>query len=176
MDKGSIDLAREFAALGEQSTSGEMLTRQLRTAAQVINLNLGVRVLGATLSSFDTHRDQRWMHNHLLTDLDTAIETFYATLDPAWAGQVVLMTFSEFGRRAGDNGSGTDHGTSAPLLVIGDRVRGGLHGTHPSLTDLGQPRRPARDVDFRSCTPRLLARWMGADPTAILRRPYPRLL
>jgi uncharacterized protein (DUF1501 family) len=175
MGRDSIDLAREFAPLGVPSTDGGSLTRQLRTAASVINLNLGVRVLNATLASFDTHHSQPWTHNFLLGDLDAAIDTFYRTLDDRWADQVVIMTFSEFGRRAADNGSGTDHGTSAPLLVIGDRVRGGLHGRYPSLTELDERGDLEVTVDFRSVYASVLGGWLGADPVPILGAAYPQL-
>ncbi|MCB0976468.1 MAG: DUF1501 domain-containing protein [Acidimicrobiales bacterium] len=175
MDRECIDLAREFVRLGDPSSDGDDLTRQLRTAAKVVNLNIGVRVIGATLASFDTHRTQAWMHNHLLSDLDEAIDVFYSTLDAQWADQVVIMTFSEFGRRAGDNGSGTDHGTSAPLLVVGDRVRGGLHGRYPSLTALDERGDLEVHVDFRSVYASVLQRWLGADATQILGGTYPQL-
>ncbi|MBX3312722.1 MAG: DUF1501 domain-containing protein [Actinobacteria bacterium] len=175
MDRDSIDLSREFARMGTPSTEGQSLTRQLCTAARIINLNVGTRVLNATLASFDTHRNQGWTHNFLLSDLDEAVDVFYRTLDPKWADQVVIMTFSEFGRRAGDNGSGTDHGTSAPLLVIGDRVRGGLHGQYPSLVDLDERGDLAVTTDFRSVYASVLARWLGGDPGTLLGGSYPEL-
>ena len=173
----ALSRARDVTPAFADASVGQAasLTAQLHRAALLINANVGTRVLGATLESFDTHRDQRWMHNHLLTDFDAAIERFYAVLDPKWADQVVLMTFSEFGRRAQDNGSGTDHGTSAPHVVIGDRVRGGLHGTQPSLTDLDSRGDLRVTVDLRSMYASVLGGWMGVDPAPILGGSYPQI-
>lgn len=172
LNRSAVDRAREFSPLyGADLPAGD-LTRQLELAARVVNLNVGVRVLGATFGSFDTHDDQRYTHHQLMVDLDRAVDRFYATLHPAWAGQVVLMTFSEFGRRATENGSGTDHGTAAPMLVIGDRVRGGLYGTQPSLTDLDRRGDLRVTTDFRSVYASVLGGWLGADPKAVLGGTY----
>ncbi|MCB0976466.1 MAG: DUF1501 domain-containing protein [Acidimicrobiales bacterium] len=173
VNKLTMERASDFAtAFAGGGPTDDSLSAQLYRAARVINANVGVRVLGATLASFDTHRDQAWMHNHLLEDFDAAIDGFYRTLDPRWADQVVIMTFSEFGRRAADNGSGTDHGTSAPLFVIGDRVRGGLHGTQPSMTDLDSRGDLRVHVDFRTVYASVLGGWMGVDPKPILGADY----
>lgn len=169
----TMERANDFAtAFVPGGPVDDSLTAQLVRAARVINANVGARVLGATLASFDTHRDQAWMHNFLLSDFDNAIDAFYKTLDPRWADQVVIMTFSEFGRRAADNGSGTDHGTSAPLFVIGDRVRGGLHGSQPSMTDLDSRGDLRVLVDFRSVYSSVVGGWMGIDPAPILGGQY----
>lgn len=175
LGRTSIDRARELGALGAPPTDSGSLTRQLKTAAKLINLDLGVRVIGATLGSFDTHNNQRWMHANLLSDLDAAIDGFYRTLAPAWAGRVVIMTFSEFGRRAEATGTGTDHGTSSPLFVIGDRVRGGMVGRQPSLSELDARGDIAVTTDFRSVYASVLARWLRAEPRSILGGAYPEL-
>ena len=79
------------------------------------------------------------------------------------------MTWSEFGRRVEDNESGgTDHGTSAPMFVLGSRVRGGLFGEPPSLTDLDPTATWKYSVDFRSVYSSILANWIDADPIQIL--------
>ncbi len=88
--------------------------------------------------------------------LDNAIEAFFATLSAKWLPHVAMMTFSEFGRRPEENGDGgTDHGTAAPHFVIGDHVKGGLHGAQPSLTKPRQQRelRPEPSTSAR-CTRR----------------------
>ncbi len=176
-DRAAIDLAREYAPLfgsGVTLPPGR-LTGQLDTAARLINLNLGAKVIGATFGSFDTHDTQLYWHRELLTDLDNAIAAFYARLDPKWASQVVFLTFSEFGRRAAENGSGTDHGTSGPMFVIGDRVRGGLYGRQPSLSGLDSRGDLAVHVDFRSVYASVLGGWLGVDPKPILGGDYPDL-
>jgi uncharacterized protein (DUF1501 family) len=82
---------------------------------------------------------------------------------------VVLMTFSEFGRRVKQNGSnGTDHGTAAPMFIIGNRVQGGMYGTYPSLGDLDSNADLKFNADFRSVYAGMLRDVVGADPTPIL--------
>lgn len=176
-NRHAIDNARTFepAYVGSTGNGDTSLVTQMRRAAAVINANLGVRVFGVSIGSFDTHSSQMWQHQNLLEDFDAAIEAFYAGLDATWRDQVLIMTFSEFGRRVAESASGTDHGTAAPVLVIGDRVRGGLHGTQPSLTDLDTFGDPSPTVDFRSVYASVLEGWLGVDSTPILGRSYPTL-
>jgi len=142
--------------------------RQMALCAHLINANVGIRVLNVTGFGFDTHADQAGTHSQLLTELDTAIETFYKTLNPTLSKQVALMTFSEFGRRVASNGTGTDHGSAAPLFVIGEGVKGGLYGEHPSLANLDQNGNMKASVDFRSVYGTVLDDWMDADSTQLL--------
>jgi uncharacterized protein (DUF1501 family) len=91
------------------------------------------------------------------------------------ADKVLMMQWSEFGRRPGENASfGTDHGTSSSLFVIGDPVRGGLYGEHPSLaaSNLDDAGNPGLAVDFRSVYATILERWLGADSRAVLGAQY----
>jgi uncharacterized protein (DUF1501 family) len=147
--------------------------RQLALAAHLINANLGIRVFGTSFGSFDTHAGQGWQHAQLLTDLDGAIDAFFAALAPRWRGQVALMTFSEFGRRPEQNGDdGTDHGTASVMFVVGDNVRGGLHGGQPSLTDLDASGNLKPSVDFRAVYATVLSKWLRADDRELLGRTY----
>jgi uncharacterized protein (DUF1501 family) len=83
--------------------------------------------------------------------------------------EVVLVTFSEFGRRPLQNGSdGTDHGTAEPMFIMGGRVRGGLYGSYPSLTDLDDNGDLKFSTDFRAVYAGLLRDHMGIDPTPVL--------
>jgi uncharacterized protein (DUF1501 family) len=111
-----------------------------------------------------------------MTELSGAVSAFYADMAAQGrANQVLLMTFSEFGRRPQENGSqGTDHGTAAPMLIVGGGVKGGLYGETPSLTNLddGNLR---YSTDFRSVYSTVLARWMGADPTPAVLGTFPPL-
>ena len=145
------------------------LQRQLIMAANVVNADLGVRVISVVYGGFDTHDDQTGWHSHLLSDLDTSIESFYARVDPTRSNRVTILTYSEFGRRVEENTSGgTDHGSASSSFVIGDNVRGGIHGATPSLTNLDRDDNRRASVDFRSVYSTLLGSWLGADPVPIV--------
>ena len=150
------------------------IEQQLALAAHLINANLGIRVFDTALDGFDTHSDQPGWHSTLMGRLDGAIDVFYKALAPRWRSQVTLMTFSEFGRRPDQNGDdGTDHGTAAPLLVIGDHVNGGLHGVQPSLTNLDNDDNLIPTVDFRAVYASVLRTWLRVDDQAVLGHNYP---
>lgn len=147
--------------------AGSGLATQLAIVSRLIRGGLGARVYHVSIGGFDTHAGQAGTHAALLTALSAALEAFFADLDAdGAAGRVLVATFSEFGRRVRENGSaGTDHGTSAPMLLVGPGVRGGLHGVAPDLSDLdpGGNLRPA--VDFRAVFGSLLRDWFGTpDP------------
>jgi uncharacterized protein (DUF1501 family) len=149
------------------------ISQQLVLAAHLINANLGIRVIDAGLDGFDTHSDQAVWHATLMTRLDDAIDAFYLALDPRWRPQVTFMTFSEFGRRPEENGDhGTDHGSAAPLFVIGDNVNGGLHGAQPSLTQLDNNGNLVPAVDFRSVYSDILSTWLNVDAGGVLGGSY----
>jgi uncharacterized protein (DUF1501 family) len=164
------------AGWGTTTPAGDLVPG-MDMAARLINLNLGVRVISlATKGSFDTHAGQLAAHRSRLADLDAAIEHFYRLLSPSLAGRVTLMTFSEFGRRAKENGSGgTDHGTASSLLLVGDRVAAGMHGAQPSLDALDGNGNLAVPVDFRSVYASVLQSWLKSTPSSILGASYPTL-
>src|SRR6185437_7196160 len=87
---------------------------------------------------FDTHSGEKAKHDQLMSDVDGALSAFYEDLEGMGiADRVTVMAFSEFGRRVQENaGGGTDHGTAAPMFIVGGRVKGGIYGAPPSLTDL----------------------------------------
>mgnify|MGYP003334964374 FL=1 len=125
--------------------------RQLDLATRLLMAKVPVVTIKVALGGFDTHAGQVPVHERLLAALATNLAILRRNLIAAdlW-NDVVVMTYSEFGRRAKQNASGgTDHGTSAPHFVMGGKVRGGLHGVYPSLTDLadGDLR---HTVDFRN--------------------------
>jgi uncharacterized protein (DUF1501 family) len=110
-----------------------------------------VVAIKTALGGFDTHANQIQPHERLLSFLAASLATLRKNLIAAdlW-NDVVVMTYSEFGRRAKQNASGgTDHGTAAPLFVMGGGVKGGLYGAYPSLGDL-QDGDLRHTVDFRS--------------------------
>jgi uncharacterized protein (DUF1501 family) len=121
-----------------------------------------VPVVKVTHGGFDTHARQRATHDRLLLELAEGLEALREALHKAgrW-DDVLVMTYSEFGRRASENASGgTDHGTAAPQLLMGGAVKGGLYGQPPSLEDLdGEDLRYT--VDFRSLYTTVAQEWWG---------------
>ncbi len=115
------------------------LNSQLSVVSRLINANLGVRVFNVSFGSFDTHSAETGTHADLLSQLDGAVEQFFASLGSGFAGRVTLMTFSEFGRRPQLNSSGgTDHGTASPMFLMGDKVRGAyMARSHRSPFSMG---------------------------------------
>ncbi len=112
--------------------------RRLETAASLLASRVSVLAIKVTHNGFDTHANQGPQHQRLLRELALGLAAFRAAMMEIgrWS-DVLVMTYSEFGRRAAENGSGgTDHGTAAPQFLLGGRVRGGLHGTQPSLDTL----------------------------------------
>lgn len=145
------------------------LARRLRTVAQLIDAGLGTRVYYLDLDGFDTHANQAAAHAGLLTELGGALAAFVDDLDRHGHGRRVLTaTFSEFGRRVKENASqGTDHGAAAPLFLAGGRVRTGLVGKHPSLTDLDEGDLKFT-TDFRTVYAALLEQWLGVASEPVL--------
>jgi len=166
----AINLARRVAPAYEgDSQGGSGFEREMERAARLINADVGVRVVGTSIGGFDTHVSQEWRHDNLLGNFDDGIERFFSTLDPRFSSRVTVMTFSEFGRRPEQNGAiGTDHGAASVSFVIGSKVRGGLVGSYPSLTDLDSRGNLRATVDFRSLYSTVLDRWMRADSNSVL--------
>jgi uncharacterized protein (DUF1501 family) len=127
-----------------------------------------------TLSGFDTHVNQAATQARLLGILSESLSAFQQDLQAhRLDGQVITMTFSEFGRRPGENESkGTDHGTAAPLFVLGSRVRGGILGSAPRL-DVPKNQDLAYSTDFRGVYGTVLDRWLGSPSGRILGGPFP---
>ncbi len=125
---------------------------------------------------FDTHQGQVNRHATLMEQLDAALAEFLSTIEEAGKlDAVTVLTTSEFGRRARDNGSGTDHGTAGSQLLIGGRVQGGRHGQPASLASLDPAGNLVHTVDFRSTYATVLADWLGVDADAVLGGPFERL-
>ncbi|HEV7662628.1 MAG TPA: DUF1501 domain-containing protein [Chloroflexota bacterium] len=150
------------------------LANQLKLVAQVIAGNLGTRLFSVSMGGFDTHANQKDNQNKLLGQLGDAVDAFMQDLASLKVqDNVTIMTFSEFGRRAKQNGSnGTDHGTAEPMFIIGNQVKGGLYGSYPSLSDLDNNGDIKFGADFRSVYAGLLKDIVGADPTPILAGGY----
>ena len=143
----------------------------LRDVARVHLAGLGTRVFYTAHGGYDNHANEVPDHPKLLTDLSSAISSFFADLRAHNASsEVTMLVFTEFGRRIRDNASGTDHGSGGGAFIIGDHVKGGLYAQYPSLD-------PARwvhgedmehTIDFRGIYGTVLEQWMGLDPTEIV--------
>jgi uncharacterized protein (DUF1501 family) len=143
------------------------LNGKLNLIARLIQKGLGTRIYYASINGFDTHSGQAEMHANLLAEVSSAIGQFFAGLG-AEAPRVVLMTYSEFGRRVRENGSrGTDHGSGSNLFVAGPKVAGGVVGRHPSLSDLTDGDLKYH-TDFRRVYATLLDDWLGVESRTIL--------
>jgi uncharacterized protein (DUF1501 family) len=142
----------------------------LKVLAEAIVQGLGLRVGYVTLGGFDTHANQQATHDTLMLTLANGLSAFYNDLAAhGKADNVVIMTWSEFGRRVEENGSqGTDHGTAAPLFVLGNPVSKGIYGEPPSLSNLDQNGNLKYTLDFRSVYSTVLDRWMGASSKNVL--------
>ncbi len=146
----------------------------LQLIAQVIASGAKIRVAHVTLGGFDTHSAQLNEHEKLLGDLGDALAAFYADLAALGRdGDVMTMTWSEFGRRAGENASeGTDHGTAAPLFLIGGGISGGFFGKPVDLGSLDNGNLKFT-TDFRSVYASVLEKWLGTPSEQILGGQYP---
>jgi uncharacterized protein (DUF1501 family) len=153
-------------------------SQSMRQIAQLIHADLGTRVYYASLGSFDTHANERRVQDALLKNLADGVAAFMQDLQALGkSDQVAMMTFSEFGRRVKENaGNGTDHGTAAPMFLVGSKLKGGLYGNSPSLTDLDTNGDLKFGIDFRQVYATLLQDWLGADaPAALDGATYPSL-
>lgn len=159
------------------------LAVQLQTVARLIAGGLKTRIYVVSIGGFDTHALQveegdktQGAHTVLLGRLSQAVKLFYDDLKALGAeDRVLTMTFSEFGRRVESNASfGTDHGTAAPMFVFGTKVKSGMIGTSPSLTDLDN-RNLKMQFDYRQIYASVLMQWLGAndaDLTTSLLKPF----
>jgi uncharacterized protein (DUF1501 family) len=161
---------------GGQYPAGSLGTG-LELLAQIINAGLGAQILYITYGGFDNHADEDQDHDDLVRTVSDGIGAFFDDLDAhGKSHDVLLMTWSEFGRRVQDNASnGTDHGTAAPQFVVGNAVVPGIYGTAPSLSQLDKNGNLLIQNDFRSYYGTILADWLGADSAAILGPGWPNL-
>ena len=146
----------------------------LQTVASLIKGGLATRIYYVSVGGFDTHAGQLGRQDNLLDRVAKSIGDFQATLErDGTADRVVTMVFSEFGRRVGENASaGTDHGTAAPMFLVGNRVKAGIHGVAPSLTDLDEGDLKYT-TDFRSVYAGVLENWFEVDSASVLQQKIP---
>lgn len=164
------------APTGGARYGGGDLASQLDVVGRLIKARAPSAVYSVSLGGFDTHVNEKDTHARLWAQVDTAVSAFLADMagDPH-GEKVVVMAYSEFGRRVAANASGgTDHGTAAPVFVAGAGVKGGFYGDEPSLSDLD-----AGDLrfttDFRSVYASVLGPVLGVDPKQALGKAFPTL-
>ncbi len=164
-----LEGARKSAGANDfpQSQLGD----KLNTISQLITSDFETRVYYVTLDGFDTHAQQAAAHTALLRQWSEALSAFHKRLREAGQGdRVMVLTFSEFGRRVAENASdGTDHGAAAPVFLSGPKLKSPIIGAQPSLTDLDDGDLKFH-TDFRSVYATLITKWFEskADTQAIL--------
>lgn len=146
------------------------LAEQMSIVARLIKGDLGTKIYMVSIGGFDTHADQAETHPILLNEVATAVNAFFQDLDQSSYGPKTLaMTFSEFGRTIFENGSvGTDHGTSAPVLLFGpNEIGSGLVGNAPDLINVDMYGDPFFETDFRTIYATMLQDWLGIAPEVV---------
>jgi uncharacterized protein (DUF1501 family) len=152
------------------------LGRKLQTVAKLIASGLKTKVYYVRIDGFDTHASQPAAHAALLREVSDAVSSLVNDLNAHGHGDRVLaMCFSEFGRRVAENASeGTDHGTAGPMLFAGTKLRPGLLGQHPSLSDLDQGDLKYH-TDFRQVYAAVLQDWLGCPSSPTLLGNYKKI-
>ena len=176
------DLQRTASALGKKIKSRSTVAsalpktqigRNLATAAQIILADVGIPVIKVSQNGFDTHANQRGLHDRLLQQMAEALAAFRKVMRAGgYWDRVLVLTYSEFGRRPGQNNSrGTDHGTAAPHFFLGGNVKGGLYGDQPSLTDLENRDLKFR-IDYRRLYVTVARKWLGIKTEFLTSGPF----
>ena len=146
------------------------IARNLQGIAKVLTADLGTRVFYTQQGGYDTHASETDVQPKLLSDLSRAVSDFYADLrEHDTADNVVMLVFTEFGRRVRDNGSGTDHGSGGVAFAIGDPVRGGMYSEYPSLAEADLVEGDlAFNTDFRGVYGTLVEKWLRLDAQPVV--------
>ena len=148
-----------------------VIARRLRDIARIHLANVGTRIFYCDYGSFDSHANQGDMLSNLWSDISAAVGDFFSDLKEHNADDnVIMLMFSEFGRRVQDNGSGTDHGAAGAAFAIGESVKGGFYGEYPSrkASDLQQGDL-VPNLDFRGLYSTVLEDWLGLDAIPIVK-------
>ncbi|MEZ5537928.1 MAG: DUF1501 domain-containing protein [Thiolinea sp.] len=150
-----------------QGFANSVLGRQLESVAKMIINGVSAPVYMVELDGFDTHANQLNLQNHNLSFLADALDSFATAMKKHghW-DDVLVMTYSEFGRRVLENqGGGTDHGAASVQLVMGGKVNGGIYGENPDLNHLDSQGNLPMTTDFRKVYSTVTQRWLGqANP------------
>ena len=153
------------------------IAQSMKSIAQVITADLGTRIYYAQHGSFDTHAGELEAHAELWTDTSNALGDFMDDMkEHDLEDEVLVLVFSEFGRRIQDNSAGTDHGSGGVSFVIGGPVNGGLYGEYPSLEEKDHLEGDLHfNTDFRSIYSTIAERWLSVDPEAVANGHYEQL-
>ncbi|SVA26644.1 uncharacterized protein METZ01_LOCUS79498 [marine metagenome] len=146
------------------------IAQSLRSVAQVLFADLGTRVFYTQHGSFDTHSGELISHAKLWDEVSSGIGDFYDDLkEHGREDEVIILVFSEFGRRIKDNGSGTDHGSGGVAFIIGSEIKGGMYGQYPSIKEADQLEGDLHfNNDFRSTYSTIIESWFGMDAVPIV--------
>lgn len=162
-----IKKALENAANYNETYADNGLSKNLEWMAKLIKGNLNSKVYYTSLSGFDTHNNQLQSHSKQLTILNDALYSFYKDLKSNnLLDRVTTIVFSEFGRRVEENGTGTDHGTAGPMMIMGGKNQGKIIGTNPNLSNLDNGDL-IYDIDFRSVYASILKAKFQFEPSQI---------
>ena len=158
---------------GSSGFSSDKLSQQMKLISQLIKSGSGARVYYTVQGGYDTHSIQLDSHAGLLFSLSRAMKSFVDDLkNHGLADQVVVVAFSEFGRRVSENASlGTDHGTAGPVFLAGTKIKPGFHGDTTSLSDLENGDLKSQ-IDFQQVYASLLDNWLGISSESVLQGKY----
>lgn len=149
---------------------GSGLGNALRTVGALISGGLSTRVYFVRQGGYDTHSGQRGSHDNLMADLSNSIAAFHRDVTKQGnADRILIMTFSEFGRTVAENNSqGTDHGSATPMFLVGNGVKAGVHGNHPSYEHFNPQGHFIPSHDFRSVYAAALEKWLKMPSRPVL--------
>lgn len=171
--ESSKQLAAVHAAYQAKATYPDTgFANGLKLLAETITGGLGIRVGHITLGGFDTHNNEAEEHDELMLTLDEGLAAFYQDLAAhGRADDVIVLTWSEFGRRVQENANGqpgTDHGSASVSFVLGNGVKGGFYGDQPSLSKLIDNGNLSFTTDFRSVYATIIERWLGTPSEPLM--------
>jgi uncharacterized protein (DUF1501 family) len=173
--------ARQIEDLKPDSASGGRypdtdLAKRFRLIAQLIRAGFATSIYYTELDGFDTHSSQLFRHANVLGTVGGALEAFIKDVQSrAPSRPVLVLVFSEFGRRVAENASeGTDHGTAAPVFLAGTGAVPGVHGPYPDLAHLVDDD-PVFAIDFRRVYATVLEQWLGVRSERVLNQRFDRL-
>ena len=154
------------------------IAKSLRDVARVHTADLGTRIFYTQQGGYDTHANQQPAQPGLFKDLARAVNDFFADLEEHESDEnVVMLIFSEFGRRVYDNGSGTDHGSGGGAFLVGKPIEGGLYSEYPSLDRdrWAKGEDLEHTIDYRGIYGTVLEQWLGIEATPIVQGNYEQI-
>jgi uncharacterized protein (DUF1501 family) len=154
------------------------IAKSLRDVARVHTADLGTRIFYTQQGGYDTHANQQPAQPGLFKDLARAVNDFFADLEEHESDEnVVMLIFSEFGRRIYDNGSGTDHGSGGGAFLLGKPIEGGLYSEYPSLERdrWAKGEDLEHTIDYRGIYGTVLEQWLGIEAAPIVQGNYEQI-